>query len=170
MRSRDLELLQAMPVFGGLSREALELLVEKGTSIAVPKGEYLVREGESGQSLYVLRAGAVAILKHWEGKDYLLGRHGPGDCVGEMALIEFAPRSASVFAELDCDALKITGETLHALYEANLEQFAMLQMNMGREVSRRLREHEDKLFRAQVTAEIIGDELLSYETGSGRSD
>jgi hypothetical protein len=48
------------------------------------------------------------------------------------------PRSATVAAAEDCDALRLEYTDLHALYAGNVEQFAMLIMNLGREVTRRL--------------------------------
>ena len=63
-----------------------------------------------------------------------------GDCFGEMCLMDFSPRSASVQAVENCRALEISTACLHQICELDLAQFAMIEMNMGREVSRRLRE------------------------------
>jgi CRP/FNR family transcriptional regulator, cyclic AMP receptor protein len=68
-----------------------------------------------------------------------------GDCFGEMSLIDFSPRSASVRAVEDCTALQISATCISQVYEKDLEQFAMIEMNMGREVSRRLRESDAAL-------------------------
>jgi len=63
-----------------------------------------------------------------------------GDCFGEMSLMDLSPRSASVQAVENCRALEISTACLHQICELDLAQFAMIEMNMGREVSRRLRE------------------------------
>jgi len=60
------------------------------------------------------------------------------------------PRSASVRAIDDCRAIQLSAASLYQVYEKDLEQFAMIQMNMGREVSRRLREADERLFRAKM--------------------
>jgi CRP-like cAMP-binding protein len=62
-----------------------------------------------------------------------------------MSLIDFSPRSASVRAVEDCTALQISAACISQIYEKDLEQFAMIEMNMGREVSRRLRESDAAL-------------------------
>lgn len=71
----------------------------------------------------------------------------PGDCFGEMALIDLYPRSASIMALEDCAAIEISTSALHTLYERYLEQSALLHMNIARELSRRLRQSDQALFR-----------------------
>ena len=73
-------------------------------------------------------------------------RMGKRDCFGEMALIDLFPRSASVMALSDCTAIALSPDAVHQLSERNLEQFALIQMNLGRELSRRLRVADDRLF------------------------
>jgi CRP/FNR family cyclic AMP-dependent transcriptional regulator len=58
-------------------------------------------------------------------------------------------RSASVVAVEPCSAIELSSASLFAIYEKDLEQFTLIQMNMGREVSRRLREADDRLFEAR---------------------
>jgi CRP-like cAMP-binding protein len=75
-----------------------------------------------------------------------------------MALMDFFPRSASVRAVADCQALALSPADLLRLFERDAEQFALIQMNMGREVSRRLRETDELLFRARMNeARHAGD-------------
>ena len=69
-----------------------------------------------------------------------------GDCFGEMALIDLSPRSASAVALESSEALQITPSMLFELYRHDIEQFTLIQMNMGRELSRRLRRMDELLF------------------------
>jgi CRP/FNR family transcriptional regulator, cyclic AMP receptor protein len=57
------------------------------------------------------------------------------------------PRSASVFATEDCIALEVSQQTLFMLYEHHLAEFTLIQMNLLREVSRRLRRLDEKLMK-----------------------
>jgi CRP-like cAMP-binding protein len=68
-----------------------------------------------------------------------------------MALIDHCPRSASVRAVEDCSAIQISAANLYRLYAQDLKQFALIQMNMGREVCRRLREADNMLFGVKLT-------------------
>jgi len=140
-------LLQAMPVFGALRDDALEFLLEGAPTVRHGSGEYFFREGDSAQSMYVIEHGAVEVLKRWDDADWPLHQLHAGDCFGEMALMDFFPRSASVRAVEDCRAIEIAITALHRLAERDMEQFALIQMNIGREVCRRLRATDELLFR-----------------------
>ena len=122
-----LELLAAMPVFGGLDESTLELLTGLAQPVTVKKGDHFFREGDESHSMYVLESGAVVIFKTWQDKSILLRRMKKGDCFGEMALIDLFPRSASALAVEHCTALEITPATLLEIFRLNSEQFALLQ-------------------------------------------
>jgi len=100
--------------------------------------------------MFVLEEGKVAVMKSWRGRDYLLGTLNEGDCFGEMAVMDHCPRSASVRAAENCIAIEISSANLYRLYARDLKQFAMIQMNMGREVCRRLRTADNMLFDAKL--------------------
>lgn len=145
-----IELLQRMPLFGAIRDDALEFIVEQTCSVVVNAGSFFFRESEPARSMFVLESGRVAVLRHWQHRELRVRELGQGDCFGEMALMDLQPRSASVRAEADCSALELMPATLLALFERDAEQFALIQMNMGREVCRRLRETDEQLFRARM--------------------
>lgn len=146
MQQTRIEALQRMPIFGGLRRDILELLVGAAEVTSVPRNQYFFRENDRATAMFVVEAGEVSVLKSWNAKEYEIGRLGPGDCFGEMALIDLFPRSASVRAVQDCSAITLSMESVHRLYEQDLEQFALILMNIGRELSRRLRIADERLF------------------------
>jgi CRP/FNR family cyclic AMP-dependent transcriptional regulator len=145
MEASRIALLQQMPLFGGISEGALQLLLDVSRDVRVKAGGYFFREGEPGESMFVLESGSVEVRKKASQGSLLLSRLGPGDCFGEMALIDLSPRSASVQALGDCSGFEIFAAGLHRLYERDLEQFALIQMNMARELSRRLRATDERL-------------------------
>lgn len=142
--------LQRVPLFGALRDDTLEFLCGRARRVEVPAGEWFFREGDAADALYVLERGAVVVLKGWRGQAIELRRLEPGDCFGEMALLDLAPRSASVRALHDCRALSLTPDALLALFERDAEQFALVQMNVAREICRRLRLTDEQLFRARM--------------------
>lgn len=136
-----------MPIFGGIREDVLRFLLARCTRVSVPQNEYFFREDDPADCLFVLQEGRVAVLKAWDGHQHLLGHLRAGDCFGEMALMDLFPRSASVLAAEPCTALQLTTDSFYQLYEKNLGQFALIQMNLGREVSRRLRAADERWFR-----------------------
>lgn len=150
MSSTSFELLQTMPIFGAIKDETLKFLLDRAKSVSVAKDDYFFRENDQGSSMFVLEEGRVAVLKSWVDQTRGLAYLNGGDCFGEMALIEMGARSASVQAIEDCKAIELSIDTLHELYQHDLEQFTIIQMNMSREVCRRLRKADDRLFQAQM--------------------
>ena len=150
MEASRLEMLQRMPIFGALSGATLDLLLTTSRTVEVAAGSHFFREGAAARSMYVLEAGHAIVTRQWQGSEMELNRFGPGDCFGEMALMDLHPRSAAVRAIAPCVALEFGHDEMLHLYEADLEQFALLQMNLGRELCRRLRATDELLFRAAM--------------------
>jgi CRP/FNR family transcriptional regulator, cyclic AMP receptor protein len=150
MQDARIELLQRMPIFGGIHTDTLQFLLAFCPIVSVAAKDFFFRELEDGDSMFVLEQGKCAVLKSWQKEDFLLQTLGEGDCFGEMALIDHCPRSASVRAVEECRAIRISAADLHRVYARDLKQFALIQMNMGREVCRRLREANGRLFSAKM--------------------
>ncbi len=144
-------MLRRMPIFAGLSDSALTLILDHSQTIKVRAGDHFFLEGEPAKSFFVIKSGVVIVEKDWRGTPIKLRRLGIGDCIGEMAIIDLMGRSASVRAETDCRALEIPRTTLAKLYQQDLEQYTIIMMNMGREVSRRLRSASERLFAIEQT-------------------
>lgn len=155
MNDARLKLLQDTPIFGGVREDVLEFIMEGAIHIPLSEGDFLFVENAPGNSMYLLEQGRVAILKLWNNSYYRLSILNAGDCIGEMSLIDLGRRSASVLAMTDCKAVELTNATLFKVYERDLEQFTLIQMNMSRELSRRLRSANDTLFQELMKSEKI---------------
>jgi CRP/FNR family cyclic AMP-dependent transcriptional regulator len=152
MDQAHIELLQRMAIFGGIRTDILEFLLGFCPVLRVPKNEFFFQEDDAGDTLFVLETGEAAVLKCWRGQNHLIKTLTAGDCFGEMAVIDHCRRSASVLATDDCTAISISAANLYRVYGQDLKQFTLIQMNMGREVCRRLRDLNERLFRASVAA------------------
>ena len=147
MSDTRIQLLQQMAVFGAIHTDVLEFLLGLSRTLRVAQGEYFFRQGDVGEVMFVLESGTVEVLKEQGGHaPHVLQRLSAGDCFGEMALMDLAPRSASVRAVQDCVAIEISAADLMRIYEKDIKQFVLIEMNMGRELSRRLREADERLF------------------------
>jgi len=150
LRDVHLRLLQSMPIFGGIGEGVLDFLLEQASLVSVKQHEYFFHEGERGASLFVLERGKVVVLRKWNSSMHPIKYFGQGDCFGEMALIDLGRRTASIQALEDCIAIELSNATLMQLYQKNTEQFAMIYMNISRELSRRLRKADARLFRLEA--------------------
>jgi len=80
-------------------------------------GQPLFSEGEAGHEAYLIRSGYVSIWKDDGGRRVELATRGPGEIIGEMALIDHSPRSASVSAKGDVEVEVITQGDLTRMLE-----------------------------------------------------
>lgn len=163
MQQTRLRILQQMPIFGGLNTDTLLYLLHLSSTVEIKAGRFFFHEQQKGGSMYVLDTGKVAVLKTWGHKNHPLAYLGVGDCFGEMELLDLCPRAASVMAITDSVAIHISASNLFSLHKENLEQFTLIVMNMGREISRRLRHLDQELFAMQVDASANHDFFLSNE-------
>ncbi|MBT3048030.1 MAG: cyclic nucleotide-binding domain-containing protein [Candidatus Thiodiazotropha sp.] len=146
MLESRLRMLQGMPIFGAVNEATLELILNKAEIVEVAKDGFFFREGDLDNSIYILERGRVAAYRHWQGKRYKLRELSEGDCFGEMALMDFKPRSAEVAALDESCAIRVTAAQLGELYKTDSEQYTLIYMNLGREVCRRLRDADSRLF------------------------
>ena len=107
-----LDELRQVPLFTDLSDEDLEQLYRMAETISIPAGELVLREGEPGNSLYIVLDGNLEVTKRHGGQDVLLAVYKPGQFFGEMALLEQGPRSASVRALRESRLLVISQDAL----------------------------------------------------------
>jgi CRP-like cAMP-binding protein len=127
-------------ICGGLEDRTLDRLVERLRREEYQRGAVILREGEQGLCMYVVRSGEVELYR--QGRDHAairIARLGAGECVGEMAIIDVQPRSATLIAGQTTVLYSLTNRDLYALYQEDLPGYVMLIQNVCRELSRRLR-------------------------------
>lgn len=91
-RAKQLEFLEAVPLFTGLSKADLTKVARITEQVAVPEGTVLAEEGGPGNAFYLLVTGRAAVRR----KGRKIAEMGPGDFFGEVALLDAGPRSATV--------------------------------------------------------------------------
>ena len=84
-------------------------------------GEVLFREGEDGEVMFVIQSGAVRISKNVAGEDKLLAIFGPGDFLGELAILNGKPRTATATVVETTRCLLVEAKTLESMIARNSE-------------------------------------------------
>jgi CRP-like cAMP-binding protein len=146
--------LREIGLFGGLSDEILARLAAKLPVERLPPGHIVFREGDAAHCLYVLLEGEVEVVKKSRGAvEHRVAILGPTDCFGEMSLIDVQPRSATVRAIAPCRVLRLDAEAIDRLYRQDLKAYALVTLNIARDLSRRLRVADGIL--AEVAGSIV---------------
>ena len=89
-----LERLGALPMFGGCTNKELRDIARIVDELQVESGRVLMSQGDAGQEAFVIEEGTAEVVRDGQ----LLATVGPGSYVGELALIDAGPRSATVTA------------------------------------------------------------------------
>ena len=110
-----LERFRQVPLFADLSDEDLARVCGESLDVQLEPGEVLFREGEPGDRAYVVTAGELAVLRASDRRQVLVAVQGEGAVLGEMALVEEAPRSATVRARTPAHLLSISKTALDDL-------------------------------------------------------
>ena len=140
-----LTFLQAIPIFAGLSPDALTELTNKAREVTCSAGSLAVHQGDLGNEMFIIHSGKVEIIKQFgEAGEALVATLQARDFFGEMCIIECIPRCASVRAVEDTILFGIKSMALFHLFQHRPEQYSIVILNIARDLSRRLRKlHEN---------------------------
>jgi CRP-like cAMP-binding protein len=95
--------IRKVPLFRGMPEYALETVADRASETTFQDGETVTREGDPGETFYIVTEGRLRVSQH-EAK---VGELGPGDFLGEIALVDGRPRTATVTAIGPVEALVI---------------------------------------------------------------
>ena len=112
-RDAKVELLKKVPLFAGCSKSELRELARTADELDVREVTVLTREGRQGREFFVLIDGTARVTK----KGKKIADLGPGDWLGEIALITDSPRTATVTTTSPVDLLVITDRRFRSVVE-----------------------------------------------------
>jgi signal transduction histidine kinase/predicted CoA-binding protein len=113
------DFLRKVPLFAELPDADLQRLCSLIKEVNLASGETLFAEGDPGEEAYVIAEGEIEIVKIASGRDVLLAVRTSGDVIGETALLEMAPRSATARARGACKLLAIHKTLLDELVQGS---------------------------------------------------
>jgi CRP/FNR family transcriptional regulator, cyclic AMP receptor protein len=137
--------LESIPIFAGLETAALSEIADAAEEAAFGAADIVVREGEAGNRMFIVYSGRLEVVKHLaQAHETLLAVLGPRDFLGEMSIIECVARSASVRAVEETFLFALKGTDLYRLFQRHPDQYAIVILNIARDLSRRLRAIDEK--------------------------
>ncbi len=148
--------LREIGLFGALSDEVLAHLAGTLQQRRVAPGAMIFQEGDQGHDMFVVLEGEVEVLKKSRrGRVQRIAILGPSDAFGEMSIIDVQPRSATVRSLAPTRLLRIASEDLDALYRHDVKSYAIVVLNVARDLSRRLRVTDGIL--ADIAANVLDE-------------
>ena len=144
--------LKQVPLFTYLTGPELNLLMASGVRRKFPSKNIVFQEGEPGDFLLVILSGKVKVLLSGkEGQEFILTMLGPGNFFGEMALLESAPRSATVVIVEASEFFRIEKQAFADL----LANHPDIALKILKGLSQRLRKTTEQI-RSLVMFDIYG--------------
>lgn len=160
------EALERVTLFAGLDRATLERLAAGLRTRRFRRGEVLFHQGDPGDSLFIITAGAVKImLPSEEGDEAILATMRPGGFFGELALLDGAPRSATAVALEPTETLVLPRDRFRFLIDTEPASRDALLAALAGEL-RRLTDHVEELHFLDMTGRMAA-RLLRLANGSG---
>lgn len=139
--------LKRCSLFGGVTEDAFEIIRPHIQHMHFDPGVRIVIEGEVNDRIYFIEAGSVEVVKRLSRGPATGERRltvmGPGDTFGEMELIDIQPCAASVRALEPTETLSLSNRDLYKVSKTDMKTYALLVMNLAREISRRLRQADE---------------------------
>jgi putative peptide zinc metalloprotease protein len=128
------ELLRGVPLFDDLDAHQIQLIAAQMREERYEPGEAIIRQGEVGETFYVIESGRLETSVRQDGGERVVAQRGPGEYVGEIALLMQVPRTATVRALTAVQVLVLQREDFDRLVASHL----YLGRGLEREASRRL--------------------------------
>ena len=131
-----LEMLKAVPLFASMRGKDLEAVERLADTVDMQAGKMLMKQGDHGNEMYVIASGSVRVERN--GKE--IATLGPGQAVGEMALLSEGPRLATVTTLEPTTAFVLGHREFHTL----LADSAELRQCILDNLAKRIRMLDDK--------------------------
>jgi len=141
----DVSYLAKYPPFKSFDGTDLEAMGLAGVEKAVKKDELVFDEDSKGDSMYVIKSGAVKILKKVKNQENTIAVLNPGEFFGEMALLDGLPRSAAVRATGDTELFMVSLEGYQQLRREKPHTALKLMDIIIKVLSNRLRQANKNL-------------------------
>lgn len=130
-----LSFLRKVPLFASLADKELRMISRGLRTLEVSRGDVVCKEGEVGDSFYIIRSGVVTVSTRKDHQERILNQLYRGDFFGEASLLTGEVRAASVTALLDVDLFVLPKES----FEEILRGYPLVSLHLNRILCHRLK-------------------------------
>jgi CRP/FNR family cyclic AMP-dependent transcriptional regulator len=163
---REIELLRETEIFRNLTDEQIAKLLKISRNVIFPEGEVIMREGEDGDTMYIILEGTVEVAKSLvmgdrdeeaDEKNKVFTRLDSSvhAVFGEMALLETMKRTATIKTVTKSSFYEIRRDGFLGIVEADNELGYRILLNLARIVSARLRKADEDTIKLTTALSII---------------
>ena len=150
-----LPILSEIAIFGGFLERQLSEIFKYLEECLFKKGEYIFQRGDEPSYIYIVKKGKIDLLITKQKVILKKKTLGVGDCFGEASLMAMHKHTATAVALEDSEVMVLSRRALMHLQKQDSKLFALLMMNIARELARRL----------ELTDEILLHYIHSHEDG-----
>lgn len=145
MQADGLEDLASCTLLAGMARSDLNVLGLRPARRRVMSGEVIIERADTSCDVFFLLSGQVLAV-YWteEGRELIFGRMAAGSMFGEVAALDEAPRSLSVYARCNCEVLVLSQADFLVL----IEQVPQFRRNLMKDLTARIRHLTERSFQA----------------------
>jgi CRP-like cAMP-binding protein len=152
-RRPTVEELRGIGLFGGIDDDVLHTLCAAIAVETVDAGRVVVDENDRGGTLWVVLEGELEMTKSASnGERIRIGTQEAGSWFGAMSMIDMMPSPARVQALAPSVLMRMRASDLNQLYRSNLKAYALLVMNIARQLSRELRSAQELAIDTRASA------------------
>lgn len=135
-----MEHLNNASVFGGLSSNAIEFLLENGRALKLDTGDVVYKPGDKGDKFYVVLQGSLSFYQFHMGEFAYIRDHLFGEEMGFVAMIALHDRIGKAVAAEDGYVLEVSSRLFYKLHDKYPADFGLMLLNLSREMARTIRE------------------------------
>lgn len=141
-----LPILQDVTIFSGFTEAQIREICSRCSVINAGIGDVLLEEKMPATEIFIILSGRVTIVINLKGDPFELIEFGPGHCIGEASVIGIQDHSASAVVIEEATLLVLSRQVLMDLFDSDKGLFALLILNIARELARRLHRTDQILF------------------------
>jgi CRP-like cAMP-binding protein len=138
-------ILSQIAIFGGATELQQREIFRRLEAGVIEKGKYIFEKGDEPSHIYIVKSGEIELLIPGDEVTIRKKKLRVGECFGQVALMSMQQHAVSAVARESSEIIVFSRRAMHELRHEDIELFALLMMNIAREMARRLKFTDEML-------------------------